>query len=233
MGGFRRLVIGLTDFIAVATIVISTVAGAFVGAAIGAAISRLPGSTENQTGLGLLVGAAIGFLPAAVGAALMFNLSEIATSTRKTERALTELLRGNRPSDEFGGDYLPDDLAAASRGVLNTAMLFGIAGGIVPLLSLLYAFRGELGFLVQLFTSISWLLLIFAPLATSMVGGLIAKSAPNAGGIIMVLGIVAAGALRAFGLVHGLDLFFGMGVLLTGLGAVMAFFGAQRTHARL
>jgi hypothetical protein len=83
---FRRFVMGLAGLCAVFLIVASTIVGGFAGAATSTLVSGLmtgrPG--PGNAVIGFLLGAASGFFFAALPAAMMFALMEIAENTRRT-----------------------------------------------------------------------------------------------------------------------------------------------------
>src|SRR5260221_63764 len=113
MGGFRRFIIGLADFVTVLGIVGVTIVAAFWGytwarmAAIGTR-----GDEFSAGVFGILLGGGIGFCIAALAAAFLFTLSEIAANTRDTVVAL----RSGQPVVE------PPQLSQAQ----NTAIDAGI-----------------------------------------------------------------------------------------------------------
>ena len=79
MGGLRRIVIALADVLAIIFIVLFTIGGALSGITYGA----MAGGGGLATVLGIVLGAVIGFLSAAILAAFLFSLSEIAKNTRQ------------------------------------------------------------------------------------------------------------------------------------------------------
>ena len=91
MDGFRRLIIGLADILALCAIVVFTVLGAFLGYSLGNAAGSFDRNSTAPVG-SVMLGAVAGFGISAMAAALMFTLSEIASNTR------TLLQRGWTPS---------------------------------------------------------------------------------------------------------------------------------------
>lgn len=93
MSSFRRLIIGIAEVAAIVWIVGFTIVGGFVGLA-----SKIPlmlimnsfgAAVPDQAVFGLLcfiLGMVVSFLVAAVLAAFMFTLSEIAENTRVTRQ---------------------------------------------------------------------------------------------------------------------------------------------------
>jgi hypothetical protein len=84
MSGFRRFVIGLSGFCSFVLIVGFAIIAGFGGAI---AIGLISGRSDSAA-IGFIVGAALGFFFAALPAAMMFTLTEIAENTRKTVRLL-------------------------------------------------------------------------------------------------------------------------------------------------
>jgi hypothetical protein len=86
MSDFRRFVIGLSGLCSLVLIIAATIIAGLIGAF---AIGFVTGRGENAA-LGFLLGAASGFCCAALPAAMMFTLVEIAENTRKTVRLLED-----------------------------------------------------------------------------------------------------------------------------------------------
>ena len=82
MGGFRRIVIALADILAIIFIVLFTIGGGLSAAASSQMLGG--GGGAGTMILGFVLGALGGFLVAAVLAAFLFSLSEIAANTRQT-----------------------------------------------------------------------------------------------------------------------------------------------------
>jgi hypothetical protein len=84
MSDFRRFVMSLSGLCCLVLIIASTVIAGFLGAA---AIGLVTGRSENAV-IGFLLGGATGFVFAALPAAMMFTLTEIAANTRRTAQFL-------------------------------------------------------------------------------------------------------------------------------------------------
>jgi hypothetical protein len=91
----RRAIIGVAGMLALLQVLMLTIGGGISGYFIVVTIMRLNGGNpDGNEMLGLLVGAAVGFVIAAVWSAVIFTLAEIERNTRHTA-AMMELLVGN------------------------------------------------------------------------------------------------------------------------------------------